>query len=119
MSYAIYPLQFDTPVHFGQAGRGNQLAQVGMAYPADVLFSAICAELAAAHETAVLDRFAEKVRTRRCFFPISCRGSGEATAHFAFSCRVLSCVCLSMRRRRRATTARSVVYRVCGRNKRR
>lgn len=64
MSYAIYPLQFDTPVHFGQAGRGNQLEQVGMAYPADVLFSAICVELAAAHETAVLDRFAEKVRTR-------------------------------------------------------
>ncbi|MFC2740522.1 MAG: hypothetical protein ACFN3F_02325, partial [Selenomonas sp.] len=48
MSYAIYPLTFDTPVHFGQAGQGGRLEQAGMECPADVLFSALCAELAAA-----------------------------------------------------------------------
>ena len=67
MSYAIYPLAFDTPVHFGQAG-GGRLEQVGMEYPADVLFSAICAELATAGEEAALERLVEHVRARCLLF---------------------------------------------------
>ena len=68
MSYAIYPLTFDTPVHFGQAGHGGRLEQAGMEYPADVLFSALCAELAAAGEETSLERLVEGVRMRRVLF---------------------------------------------------
>lgn len=68
MSYVIYPLAFDTPVHFGQAGYGGRLEQVGMECPADVLFGALCSELAVAGEEAELERLVEGVRRQRLLF---------------------------------------------------
>lgn len=46
MSYFLYQLQFDTPVHFGTAETGGKLEQANLAYHADTLFSALCCELA-------------------------------------------------------------------------
>lgn len=68
MSYVIYPLAFDTPVHFGQAESGGRLEQAGMEYSADVLFSALCAELGAAGEEAALEKLVECVLARRLLF---------------------------------------------------
>ena len=85
MSYAIYPLTFDTPVHFGRAGQGGRLEQAGMEYPADVLFSALCAELAAAGEEAALEKLVEGVRRRRLLFSDLLpwqRGEDEAMEFF-------------------------------------
>lgn len=68
MSYVIYPLAFDTPVHFGQAGRGGRLEQAGMEYPADVLFSALCSELAAAEEEESLEMLFARVKAQAILF---------------------------------------------------
>lgn len=68
MSYVIYPLAFDTPVHFGQAGRGGRLEQAGMEYPADVLFSALCSELAAAEEEESLEMLVARVKEQAILF---------------------------------------------------
>lgn len=45
MKYALYPLQFDTPVHFGCAENGGKLEQSSLTYRADNLFGALCYEL--------------------------------------------------------------------------
>ena len=45
MKYALYPLQFDTPVHFGCAENGGKLEQSSLTYRADSLFGALCYEL--------------------------------------------------------------------------
>ena len=64
MSYVIYPLQFDTAVHFAQTGRGGRLDEAGTEYGADALFSALCAELATAGEMTALERLHERVAAR-------------------------------------------------------
>ena len=61
MSYVIYPLYFETAVHFGPPGRGGRLDEACMEYPADVLFGALCAELAAAGEQEILTRLIDSV----------------------------------------------------------
>lgn len=61
MSYVIYPLHFRTAVRFGVPGRGGRLDEACMEYPADALFGALCAELAASGETEELGRLAETV----------------------------------------------------------
>jgi len=68
VSYAIYPLAFDTPVHFGQAGHGGRLEQASMEYTSDVFFSALCSELAAAGEWTGLKRLAALVKARKLLF---------------------------------------------------
>ena len=45
MKYALYPLQFDIPVHFGCAENGGKLEQSSLTYRADSLFGALCYEL--------------------------------------------------------------------------
>lgn len=62
MSYVLYPLTFDAPVHFGAAGEGGGLTRTEMAFPADSLFSALCAELAASDEMEALDSLLEKAK---------------------------------------------------------
>ena len=61
MSCVIYPLSFETPVHFGPPGRGGRLDEACMEYPADVLFGALCTELAAAGETETRARLTARV----------------------------------------------------------
>lgn len=62
MAYYLYQLTFDAPVRFGTAEQGGNLAAVGMGYPSDTLFSALCCELAAAGEDDRLRTFIEKCR---------------------------------------------------------
>ena len=61
MSYFLYKLAFDTPVHFGNAEQGGKLEQIHMDFPADTLFSAICTELAQHGETETLQWLIENV----------------------------------------------------------
>ena len=61
MRYVIYPLHFTTAVRFGAPGRGGRLDEACMEYTADILFGALCAELAAAGEEESLVRLAEEV----------------------------------------------------------
>lgn len=68
MSYVIYPLAFDTAVRFAAAGRGGRLDEAGTEYGADTLFSALCAELAAAGEMDALTRLHERVTARELLF---------------------------------------------------
>ena len=81
MSYVIYPLHFRTAVRFGVPGRGGRLDEACMEYPADALFGALCAELAAAGEEESLVRLAEESSAATCASPTSCRGrAAKATA---------------------------------------
>lgn len=57
MNYVLYPLQFDTPIHFGCAENGGKLEQSSLTYRSDSLFGALCCELAACGNTAGLQRF--------------------------------------------------------------
>ena len=61
MNYVLYPLQFDTPVHFGCAENGGKLEQSSLTYRADSLFGALCCELAAQGNTAGLQRLHDGV----------------------------------------------------------
>lgn len=61
MSYVIYPLHFTTAVRFGAPGRGGRLDEACMEYPADILFGALCTELAAAGEQEELTRLIDRV----------------------------------------------------------
>ena len=61
MSCVIYPLVFDTAVHFAPPGQEGRLDAAGASYTADTLFSALCAELAAADEDAALERLYQRV----------------------------------------------------------
>ena len=61
MSCVIYPLVFDTAVHFAPTGQEGRLDAAGASYTADTLFSALCAELAAADEDAALERLYRQV----------------------------------------------------------
>lgn len=56
MNYVLYPLQFDTPIHFGCAENGGKLEQSSLTYRSDSLFGALCCELAACGNTAGLQR---------------------------------------------------------------
>ena len=60
MSYFLYQLQFDAPVHFGAAEQGGGLEQTGWEYPADTLFSALCCELALQQELDLLAHLVDK-----------------------------------------------------------
>lgn len=62
MSYAIYTLQFTTPVHFGTAELGGKLEQVGPSFLSDSLFSALCWELRTLGEIETLQEFCNKAR---------------------------------------------------------
>ena len=107
MSYVIYPLQFDTAVHFAQAGRGGRLDEAGTEYGADALFSALCAELAATGEMDALAHLHERVAARELLFSdllpwrvdavgemefyvprpvLRIEGTGEARANFVETC---------------------------------
>ena len=57
MSYFLYQLSFDAPVHFGDASLGGGLEQAGWTYTSDTLFSSICTELASQGEFGLLDDF--------------------------------------------------------------
>ena len=57
MSYFLYQLSFDGPVHFGDTSLGGGLEQAGWAYTSDTLFSSICNELAGQGEYKLLDDF--------------------------------------------------------------
>ena len=61
MSCVIYPLVFDTAVHFVPTGQEGRLDAAGASYTADTLFSALCAELAAADEDAALELLYRRV----------------------------------------------------------
>ena len=63
MSYVIYPLHFDTDVHFAPSGRGGRLDEACMEYTADALFGALCTELAAAGEQTMLTRLMDSIET--------------------------------------------------------
>ena len=63
MSYVIYPLHFDTAVHFAPSGRGGRLDEACMEYTADALFGALCTELAAAGEQTMLTRLMDSIET--------------------------------------------------------
>lgn len=56
MNYVLYPLQFDTPIHFGCAENGGKLEQSSLTYRSDSLFGALCCELAACGNIAGLQR---------------------------------------------------------------
>ena len=60
MSYYIYQLKFDSPVHFGDTALGGGLEKIRLDYPSDTLFSALCCELAQAGEQDLLDRLYNK-----------------------------------------------------------
>lgn len=62
MSYAIYTLQFTTPVHFGTAELGGKLEQIGLAFSSDSLFSALCWELRTFGELDTLQEFCDKTQ---------------------------------------------------------
>lgn len=57
MSYFLYQLSFDGPVHFGDTSLGGGLEKAGWAYTSDILFSSICNELAGQGEYKLLDDF--------------------------------------------------------------
>ena len=57
MSYFLYQLCFDGPVHFGDTSLGGGLEQAGWTYTSDTLFSSICTELAEQGEYKLLDDF--------------------------------------------------------------
>ena len=107
MSYVIYPLAFDTAVHFAAAGRGGRLDEAGAEYGADPLFSALCAELAAVGEMDALTRLHARVAARELLFSdllpwrvdaagemefyvprpvLRIEGTGEPRANFAETC---------------------------------
>ena len=62
MSYFLFKLAFDTPVHFGNAEQGGKLEQINLDFPADTLFSAVCTELALHGETETLQWFIDNIR---------------------------------------------------------
>lgn len=68
MSYFLYQLQFDTPVHFGTAEEGGKLEQAGLTCHADTLFSALCSELAEQGENAELQAFIEQAKQGKIRF---------------------------------------------------
>lgn len=61
MSIYIYPMQFETAVHFGTAEMGGRLEQVAGTLPSDTLFSAMCCELAQHGEMKLLEKLTAKV----------------------------------------------------------
>lgn len=68
MKYALYPLQFDTPVHFGCAENGGKLEQSSLTYRADSLFSALCYELSQQGDEAGLAHIQEGVVKGKLLF---------------------------------------------------
>lgn len=57
MSYFLYQLSFDGPVHFGDTSLGGSLEQADWLYTSDTLFSSICTELASQGELKLLNYF--------------------------------------------------------------
>ena len=68
MKYFLYQLQFDTPIHFGNAEEGGKLEQSGMTYRADTLFSALCYELAAATDNIGIQHLYKQAQTGALLF---------------------------------------------------
>lgn len=68
MSYFMYQLQFDTPIHFGTAEQGGKLEQIGFTLSSDTLFGAICCELSEQAESSVLKDFLDKCNSRKILF---------------------------------------------------
>ncbi|MCF0153876.1 RAMP superfamily CRISPR-associated protein [Megasphaera sp.] len=68
MKYALYPLQFDTPVHFGCAEKGGKLEQSSLIYRADSLFGALCYELSLQGNKSGLDHLQEAVVKGKLLF---------------------------------------------------
>ncbi|WP_346681194.1 type III-A CRISPR-associated RAMP protein Csm4 [Megasphaera stantonii] len=68
MSYYIYQLKFDSPVHFGQAELGGNLEKIALDYPSDTLFSALCCELAQEGELNLLEQFYHKAASGNIAF---------------------------------------------------
>ncbi|XOQ25195.1 MAG: CRISPR-associated protein Csm4 [Mitsuokella multacida] len=68
MSYYLFTLQFDAPVHFGKAEQGGGLEHTSFALPADALFSAVLAELSQAGEYDVLQELLPKVQQGKLRF---------------------------------------------------
>lgn len=63
MSYYIFQLEFDSPVHFGASDHGGGLEQITLKYTSDTLFSAICVELAMQGEFELLNQLYEMADT--------------------------------------------------------
>lgn len=61
-SYAVMPLHFRTPVHFGDAGSGGGLEAMRMTCPADTFFAALCRE-AAAKDLSLLEELVQKAES--------------------------------------------------------
>lgn len=59
MKYFVYPLSFETPVHFGTADNGGNLESVDMVLSSDTMFSAICHE---AGNADVIEQFVEALQ---------------------------------------------------------
>ena len=68
MSYYLYKLAFDSPVHFGNAEQGGKLEQIGTDFPSDTLFSAMCSELALQNETEILNWLISNVNENKIAF---------------------------------------------------
>ena len=62
MKYYIYPLRFLTPIHFGNVATGGSLEKVTISYSSDILFSAICNELA--HQPTMLMKLKEALESQ-------------------------------------------------------
>lgn len=68
MSYYLYTLSFDAPVHFGMAEQGGGLEHTSFTLPADALFSAVVAELSQSGEDMILKDFLTKVQQGKLRF---------------------------------------------------
>lgn len=68
MSYYLYQLSFDTPVHFGAAELGGTLEQIGVNFPADTLFSALCSEMATSGAEDAIKSLYEKAQAGEILF---------------------------------------------------
>jgi len=92
VSCVIYPLVFDTAVHFAPTGQEGRLDAAGASYTADTLFSALCAELAAADEIAALERLYQQVMQGEIRFSdlMPWRRDGEGEMAFYLPRPVLS-----------------------------
>lgn len=81
MSYYLYLLTFDAPVHFGDTSLGGGLEQSGWEFSSDKLFSSLCTELAANGEAAAIDELmsmAEKGQFHISdLFPYQVQDNGE------------------------------------------
>lgn len=62
MRYYVYPLSFQTPVHFGTADNGGNLESVDMVLSSDTIFSAICHE---AGNTDIIEKLVNALQQQK------------------------------------------------------